>query len=136
MLALAGLGLDAALRLGNLDDDVLVKRVVDELPKALRAGENRLIEAHVKRWAKCVNGLPGGFPAREPDSRHCPDPDAHPNVFAVGDYLFDSTLNGVLDSADTVVEWISELAAAPKNNVAEFPSLHREVGGVTVVLSE
>ena len=120
---------DAALRLGNLDDDVLVKRAIDELPRALCAGESRLIEAHVKRWAKCVNGLPGGFPAREPDSRHCPDPDAHPNVFAVGDYLFDSTLNGVLDSADTVVEWISELAAAPEKDAAELRSSRREVGG-------
>ena len=128
---------DAALRLGNLADDVLVKRVMDELPNALHAGESRLIEAHVKRWAKSVNGLPGGFPAREPDSRHCPDPDANPNVFAVGDYLFDSTLNGVLDSADTVVEWIMELAAAHKNNSVEFPSSRREVGGtLTVVTSE
>jgi monoamine oxidase len=140
----AGLGVlgwliagDAALRLGNLDDDVLVQRAVDELPKALRAGQSRLIEAHVKRWAKCVNGLPGGFPAREPDSRHCPDREAHPNVFAVGDYLFDSTLNGVLDSADTVVEWIRELVAAPNNNAEEIPSSPREVEvGVTVGISE
>jgi monoamine oxidase len=140
----AGLGVlgwliagDAALRLGNLDDDVLVQRAVDELPKALRAGQSRLIEAHVKRWAKCVNGLPGGFPAREPDSRPCPDREAHPNVFAVGDYLFDSTLNGVLDSADTVVEWIRELVAAPNNNAVEIPSSPREVEvGVTVGISE
>jgi monoamine oxidase len=124
---------DAALRLGNLDDDVLVKRAIDELPKVLRAAESRLIEAHVKRWAKCVNGLPGGFPAREPDSRHRPDRDAHPKFFAVGDYLFDSTLNGVLDSADTVVEWIKELAAAPNTNVSGFPSSRPEVGGITVV---
>jgi monoamine oxidase len=127
---------DAALRLGNLDDNVLVKRAVDELPKVLRAAESRLIEAHVKRWAKCVNGLPGGFPAREPDSRHRPDRDAHPKFLAMGDSLFDSTLNGVLDSADTVVEWIRELAAAPKNNAAEFPSLPREVDGATIAFSE
>jgi hypothetical protein len=29
----------------------------------------------------------------------------------VGDYLFDSTLNGVLDSADTVAEWLVEEAS-------------------------
>jgi monoamine oxidase len=128
---------DAALRLGNLEDDVLVKRAVEELPKVLRLGESRLIEAHVKRWAKCVNGLPGGFPAREPDSRHCPDPDAHPNVFVVGDYLFDSTLNGVLDSADTVVEWIRELAAKNGNHSKGDSDSRSGVGsGVTAVFSE
>ena len=37
-----------------------------------------------------------------------PDPDRHPNFFVVGDYLFDSTLNGVADSADCVAGWIAE----------------------------
>ena len=60
------------------------------------------------RWAGTVNGLPAGYPAREPDSRHLPEPIDHPNLFVVGDYLFDSTLNGVLDSADVAVEWIVE----------------------------
>ena len=31
----------------------------------------------------------------------------HPNLFVVGDYLFDSTLNGVLDSADHVTGWLA-----------------------------
>jgi hypothetical protein len=41
------------------------------------------------------------------ESRHIPEP-AHPNLFAVGDYLFDSTINGVLDSADFVAEYLTE----------------------------
>jgi hypothetical protein len=36
----------------------------------------------------------------------------------VGDYLFDSTLNGLLDSADTVVEWILE--ELEEENIAEI----------------
>ena len=40
-----------------------------------------------------------GFPMREPESRHYPDVAGHPDLYVVGDYLFDSTLNGVLDSA-------------------------------------
>jgi hypothetical protein len=41
------------------------------------------------------------------ESRHIPEP-ARPNLFAVGDYLFDSTINGVLDSADFVAECLTE----------------------------
>ena len=38
-------------------------------------------------------------------------------LFVVGDYLFDSTLNGVLDSADCVAEWITEEAAEQEPSV-------------------
>jgi hypothetical protein len=69
-----------------------------------------------------VNGLPGGRPARDPDSRHQPEPTEHPCLFVVGDYLFDSTINGLLDSADVVVEWILEELAegdsVPANGTA------------------
>jgi hypothetical protein len=41
------------------------------------------------------------------ESRHIPEP-ARPNLFAVGDYLFDSTINGVLDSADFAAECLTE----------------------------
>jgi monoamine oxidase len=98
----------AALMMANLDDKTLVDAVLDSLPANLRHGRDSMIEARVHRWAGSVNGLPGGFPVREPDSRHMPDPENHPEFFVVGDYLFDSTLNGVLDSADTVAEWIAE----------------------------
>jgi len=44
---------------------------------------------------------------------HRPAP-SEPALFVVGDYLFDSTLNGVLDSAEYVAGWVaSELAEAP-----------------------
>ncbi len=99
---------EAALRLGNLPDAQLVEQVLQSLPETLQPGSVKLLEARVQRWAGCVNGLPAGFPAREPDSRHMPEPVEHPSLFVVGDYLFDSTINGVLDSADTVVEWIIE----------------------------
>lgn len=108
---------DAALAMNNCGDGELIEAVLDSLPSALRAGRRHFLEGRVHRWAGTVNGLPGGFPAREPDSRHLPEPEQHPRLFVVGDYLFDSTINGVLDSADVVAESIREdieQTAAPR----------------------
>jgi monoamine oxidase len=102
---------EAALAMSNFDDAALVAKVVDSLPRCLRRGGRMPIEGRVHRWLGSVNGLPGGRPLRDPDSRHVPEPADHPWLFVVGDYLFDSTLNGVLDSADTVAEWIIEEVA-------------------------
>lgn len=105
------IGGDAAVLLSNLADDVLIDRVLDALPASLRQGREVFIEGRVHRWVGSVNALPGGFPMREPDSRHVPDPKGNPLLFVVGDYLFDSTLNGAFDSADCVAEWLMEEAA-------------------------
>jgi glycine/D-amino acid oxidase-like deaminating enzyme len=99
---------DAALTLGNLDDDTLIERVAAALPPSLRDPNVPRLEGRVHRWLGAVSGLPGGYPIAEPDARHVPEPLEHPWFFAVGDYLFDATLNSVLDSADTVVDWILE----------------------------
>ena len=99
---------ESALALSNLSDDVLIERVLDSLPGPLRQGRELARDGRVHRWVGSVNALPGGFPMREPDSRHVPDPQDNPLLFVVGDYLFDSTLNGVFDSADCVAEWIKE----------------------------
>jgi hypothetical protein len=96
------------MTISNLDDAALIERVLDSLPASLRHGRELRVEAKVHRWIGSVSAWPGGSPMREPDSRHVPDPDNHPMFFVVGDYLFDSTLNGVLDSADTVASWIAE----------------------------
>lgn len=89
-----------ALAFGNLDDQTLIQRVLDALPEQLQAGRTLLLEGHVYRWMGAVNGLPGGHPVQSVKAAHVPEPEAHPGLFVVGDYLFDSTLNGVLDSAD------------------------------------
>jgi monoamine oxidase len=99
---------EAAVTLGNRAEAELVEAVLDALPRPLRHGRGLFREARVHRWLGSVNGLPGGRPMHEPDSRHVPEPAQHPWLFVVGDYLFDSTLNGVLDSADVVSEWIAE----------------------------
>ena len=98
---------EPALSMSNQDDSRLIGTVLESLPKSLRHGRSQLIEGRVHRWVGTVDGLPGGFPARDPEPCHQPEPDQHPQLFVVGDYMFDSTINGVLDSADIVSEWIS-----------------------------
>jgi hypothetical protein len=46
-----------------------------------------------------VSGRPGGIPGSDPLLSHQPDPERLPGLLLVGDYLFDSTLNGVHRSA-------------------------------------
>jgi monoamine oxidase len=97
---------EAAVTLGNLADDALIDHVLGSLPRCLGQGRELFLEGRVHRWLGTVNALPGGRPLHDPDARHRPEPTEHPMLFAVGDYLFDSTLNGALDSADVAVEWI------------------------------
>jgi monoamine oxidase len=108
---------DAAVRLSNMDDATLVRHVLDALPQPLRHGRELATDSRVHRWVGAVNGLPGGYPLHDPDDRHTPDFDHHPTFFTVGDYLFDSTLNGVYDSADYVAAWIAEVEADARPTV-------------------
>lgn len=99
---------EAAVNMSNFPNDYLIQQILDSLPRSLRYGRQFFLEGRVHRWLGTVNGLPGGHPMVEPDSRHVPEPTQHGDLFVVGDYLFDSTLNGVLDSADTVAQWVAE----------------------------
>ena len=64
-----------------------------------------------------VSAIPGGMPARPRAINHRPDPVRTPGLVMVGDYLFDSTVNGVLDSADVasdiILTDVLRLGAAP-----------------------
>jgi protoporphyrinogen oxidase len=125
------IGGEAALSLNNLNDQALIARVLDSLPATLRHGRELIVEGHVHRWAGAVNAMPGGFPLHEPDSRHVPDPVGNPMLFLVGDYLFDSTLNGVLDSAECVAEWITGEIAEDVPTVDTMPSMTQESPAAT-----
>jgi monoamine oxidase/SAM-dependent methyltransferase len=95
---------NAALAMANLDDPTLVARALDSLPKELQHGRSLLRESAVHRWLSSVNAVPGGFPCRDVRTNHLPEPKLHPGLLLVGDYVFDSTLNGVLDSADAATD--------------------------------
>ena len=86
-----------ALAMCNAGDEALVAQAMASLPGGLAAAARAsFIEARVYRWAGGVSGQPGGFSIRDPRTAHQPAAATHPDVFVVGDYLFDSTLNGVL----------------------------------------
>jgi len=101
------LGGDAAETWAHRDDDTLVAAALDALPPSLGDVRSHLLEARVHRWVGAVSSLPGGWRPPALDRRHQPDPVDHPHLFVVGDYLFDSTLNGVLDSAAHVADWLA-----------------------------
>lgn len=99
---------NAALTASNWSDEQLIEAVLDSLPGGLPGKAHELLmEGHVHRWLGAVNGMPGGRPALPMEARHYPEP-TYRNLLVVGDYLFDSTLNGVLDSADFVAEELAE----------------------------
>ena len=105
------IGGEAAKAMDQLTDDELVKAALEALPTDLAVGRSLMAESRVHRWIGAVNALPGGLNPRPLDRRHRPDPAGHPHLFVVGDYLFDSTLNGVLDSAEYVAHWLVALMA-------------------------
>jgi monoamine oxidase len=109
---------EPAMAMNNSADSALIEAVLDSLPRSLRHGRRQFLEGRVHRWVGTVDGLPGGFPEREPESCHQPEPVEHPELFVVGDYLFDSTINGVLDSAEIVADWICEDLEKPLDPAA------------------
>jgi monoamine oxidase len=108
----------AALEACGQSDDELVTAALASLPPSCGDARAAFREGRVHRWAGAVSGLPGGVRRLPLDRRHQPEPVEHPQLFLVGDYLFDSTLNGVFDSATHVAGWLAALAAAASGDAA------------------
>jgi monoamine oxidase/SAM-dependent methyltransferase len=96
---------NAALGMANFSDERVEEMCLDALPAAFAGARKLLIDRRVHRWMASVNAIPGGAEVRERHVNHRPEP-GFPQVLVVGDYLFDSTLNGVLDSADSATDAI------------------------------
>ncbi len=97
---------NAALGLANMSDDRIEQLCLDALPPQMQHARALLVDRRIHRWVATVNAVPGGLPERSRLENHRPDPQRLPGLFAVGDYMFDATLNGVLDSADTASDLI------------------------------
>ncbi|AMJ60351.1 FAD-dependent oxidoreductase [Bosea sp. PAMC 26642] len=96
-------GVDA-LSFANLSDDELIRTVLKSVPASIGDPHPHFIEGKVHRWLASVNAIPGGMPVRDVLTNHRPEPKEHPGLLVVGDYLFDSTLNGLLDSSDIATD--------------------------------
>jgi monoamine oxidase len=110
---------EVAETMSGMDDGELVESALRSLPQGYEIGKQHFVEGKVHRWLGAVNALPGGVVPRSLDRRHQPEPIDHPNLFFVGDYLFDSTLNGVLDSSEYVALWIA--ATIAENHMKAAP---------------
>ena len=105
-----------ALAFANLSDQELIDAALKSLPASLGDAREHFMEGKTYRWLSSVNALPGGLPARDVMTNHRPEPKQHPGLVVVGDYLFDSTLNGLLDSSDAATDIIRHRddAVAPR----------------------
>jgi monoamine oxidase len=97
----------AAVELARRTDQELIAAALESLPSDWPSGAACFLEGRVHRWLDAVNGMPGGRQIRPMQLRHQPYQPEHSQLYWVGDYLFDSTLNGVLESADYVAEQIA-----------------------------
>ena len=95
-----------ALAFANLDDEQLIDAALKSLPSSFGDARAHFVEGKTHRWLSSVNAIPGGMPARDVMTNHRPEPLEHPGIVVVGDYLFDSTLNGLLDSSDAATDII------------------------------
>ncbi len=115
-----------AMALGNMTDETLIRMALDSLPDSMAAGRATIIEGKVQRWIGTINGLPGCNPVHSLKTRHMPEPVSHSGLLVVGDYMFDSTLNGVYDSADYATDLI--LTQMRKLKYADQVGLHVPTG--------
>jgi monoamine oxidase/SAM-dependent methyltransferase len=114
-----------ALAYCNLSDEELIEAALDSLPPVFGDARKHLVEGRVHRWLSSVNAIPGGVPVRGARDNHLPEPEGNPGIFVTGDYLYDSTLNGLLDSCDiasdlivtelTRIRYARQLEAASRN---------------------
>lgn len=95
-----------ALAYVNLRDDQLFDAAMKSLPKSFGDARAHFKEGKVHRWLSSVNAIPGGLPTRDVLTNHRPEPREHAGIVVVGDYLFDSTLNGLFDSSDAATDMI------------------------------
>src|SRR5437899_1249608 len=112
-----------ALSFANLSDQELIDAALKSLPASLGNARDHFMEGKIHRWLSSVNALPGGLPVRDVMTNHRPEPKEHQGIVVVGDYLFDSTLNCLLDSSaaatDIIVTEMMKLRRARREGASD-----------------
>ncbi len=88
----------------HCSDQELIEAALDSFPAEFGPAREDFLEGKVHRWLNSVNALPGGRVIQDLNGRHIPEFQDHPRLYIVGDYMFDTSLNGVLDSADYMTD--------------------------------
>lgn len=114
------LGGAAARDMATRSDEAIVAAAIAALPAPLANLRSRVLESRVHRWTGAVSAVPGGWLPLPVHRRHRPAGNGH-NLFVVGDYLYDSTINGVLDSAEYVAGWVAAEHRCGVQNEATAP---------------
>ncbi len=97
---------NAALSLANVSDERIEEMCLDALPPKLAIGKDLVLDRRIHRWVGAVSSIPGGIPVRSRGINHRPEPNGAPRLVMVGDYMFDATVNGVMDSAEVATDII------------------------------
>jgi hypothetical protein len=116
---------NAAMALANMDDERIEQLCLDALPPVLQRGRDLFVDRRIHRWMASVNAIPGGHPIRTRHVNHRPNPDLLPGVMVVGDFMFDATLNGALDSADAATDVYCRKFFVRRQAARRAPSIRR-----------
>jgi SAM-dependent methyltransferase len=125
---------NAALALANVSDERIEQMCLEVLPPTLAESRDLILDRRIHRWMASVNAIPGGVPVRSRADNHRPDANRLPGLVMVGDYIFDATLNGVLDSADAATDIILAEVLRRRRDSRLLSDVRPNVVGAEVII--
>jgi hypothetical protein len=112
-------GQDALLMCsGDWDEEDIADYLIDCLPDSFHDEAcEHLVCARVSRYVGSINAQPGGWPVEDLMEEHI----VTDGVYLVGDYFFDSTLNGALISSNTATDlYLKHLGLERSDQLPDF----------------
>jgi len=106
-----------ATELSREGDDRVLENALRALPMESGVDEKSVVAFEIDRWQNDlgVSRMPGGIPLLSLEDRHSPAKE-HPRVFILGDFLYDTTINGALDGAGFVIDSVCDMVCGGETN--------------------